>query len=227
MNQHQSKLEVIQVLRAVAALMVVLLHLCGELMRHVDGLDKNYFIIGGSGVDIFFVISGFIICYTTRNTQSIKTFAIKRLARIIPLYSILTLGLFVILSIAPQFAYSSEASWPNLIQSLLFIPHEGPTGSVKPLLKLGWTLNYEMLFYTVFAVALLAGKWRILVASTVFLVAVAFGQFYQGNNVPLVFGQTPSFWNFCSGAASLLSMTNIQMLFGLANQCYFLPAGHF
>lgn len=78
----------IQYLRAIAALYVVLLHTSDKLE-----LQNSFTNIGVSGVDLFFIISGFIITYieVNNNTSDWKEFILKRFIRIIPLYWILTI----------------------------------------------------------------------------------------------------------------------------------------
>jgi len=148
----------LQALRAVAALMVVFFHLSIALMNDYHVTSFDIFPTGSNGVDIFFVLSGFIMCYTTErlDQRSGVEFAVKRLVRILPLYWGLTILLYLIASFAPTLLGSTQASPEALWKSLAFIPYVTPAdGKVHPLLILGWTLNYEMFFYAVFTVCLL------------------------------------------------------------------------
>lgn len=155
-----SRIVSIQYLRAAAALMVVFFH--------AEGMVAEYFNVGwpsfgAAGVDIFFVISGFIMWITTapeRTTPS--SFVVNRVVRIVPLYWLATLLLY-----GGWLIFRDSTQWPpvsNLLQSLFFIPFiSARTANIQPLLIAGWTLNYEMFFYAVFACAfLVARRYRLL-----------------------------------------------------------------
>jgi len=80
----------------------------------------------------------------------------RRAARIVPLYWLVTLGLAGIWLLAPGLFAHLSPTPGHVVQSLLFIPHTDPDGVVAPLVVPGWTLNYEVFFYLVFAAALAA-----------------------------------------------------------------------
>jgi exopolysaccharide production protein ExoZ len=134
----------LQILRFLAALFVVLTHSMGEL-----GVSGR---IGAFGVDLFFVISGFIIAHVTEGDQS--HFAAKRIIRIVPLYWLFTLFLAAVALVAPSLLNSAEFDVVHILSSLLFYPLWTEQTEFKPLLKLGWTLNYEVFFYVLFFVAM-------------------------------------------------------------------------
>jgi exopolysaccharide production protein ExoZ len=138
--------------------------------------SKNPFPLGAFGVDIFFVISGFIICHAAANEVSPLRFAIKGLCRILPLYYMLTFGVFAIALAAPGLLNSTTADVEHLLKSLLFILYAKDNGAVQPLLFLGWTLNFEMFFYAVFTIAMLAGRFRngVIIGSITLLVAAGY-----------------------------------------------------
>ncbi|MCQ4346623.1 acyltransferase [Pseudomonas stutzeri] len=177
-----SKLNNIQALRAIAAFMVVLIHANHEIGELSDPseylvLPKNLVI----GVDIFFVISGFIMVYTTMNTQSgIRAsidFCKKRFYRIVPIYWLYTtLMLLVTIFLGSRLTNPSLDSW-HIISSFLFIPALHPSAETfQPLLRVGWTLNFEMFFYIIFALSLLAPKRiRLISASFPILALTAAG----------------------------------------------------
>lgn len=158
------QLHSIQILRAAAAMAVVLFHLGDSLARNFGLFPSNPFPAGSDGVDVFFVISGFIMCYTTAGVdqRSPADFAMKRAARIIPIYYLMTLVLFAVGLVMPSLLASGSATFEQLAKSLLFIPYERANGAVAPVLFLGWTLNYEMFFYAIFTIALIvAPRFRI------------------------------------------------------------------
>ena len=156
----------LQLLRFIAAAFVVLSHVRLEFKLEAFG----YF-----GVDIFFAISGFIIYHVTRGNT--KHFLTKRLIRIVPLYWTGTLALTAIALLAPHILNNGQtASAARIFTSLFFIPYWTAAHDFQPLLSFGWTLNYEMLFYFLFYVAMLVShRHRFLVCSS-FLSALAISQ---------------------------------------------------
>lgn len=107
---------------------------------------------GAFGVDIFFVLSGFVICYIS--TIDGSNFFAKRIFRVVPLYWLCTLGVALIGLVAPGLLVSTSFSFVALLKSLFFIPFRRPDHKIAPLLFLGWTLHMEMLFYAIFGIAL-------------------------------------------------------------------------
>jgi exopolysaccharide production protein ExoZ len=133
------RIDSIQVLRAVAAISVLLFH-------------ASVFEIGYGGVDMFFVISGFIMG-TIGVRERPGVFVANRLIRIVPLYWAVTFAMCAMWFIPgafKTFAFDAE----SLVKSLFFIPYIDQTGSIRPLVNPGWSLNYEVFFYAVFAVGL-------------------------------------------------------------------------
>ncbi|MES1156709.1 MAG: acyltransferase [Alphaproteobacteria bacterium] len=181
----------IQALRAVAALLVLVFHVVQTWRDDFGLFAHNIFPVGANGVDIFFVISGFIMCYTTASPdeRSPFKFACKRVARIVPLYFALTLVVFALAG--AKTASHTDTGIEGLVKSLLFIPYQRADGNVYPVLFLGWTLNYEMFFYLIFTLALFVPRFaqRIVVAVMIALVASRLfippqgiaGHFYTNN----------------------------------------------
>jgi exopolysaccharide production protein ExoZ len=145
----------IQVLRALAAIGVVLSHI-EFFLGDILGLPRALK-FGEAGVDLFFVISGFIIVYTSKplfsQYKGAQTFFVRRLIRIVPLYWAVTTLYIAIRNVLPT-ASQKEFGLGPVIKSYLFFPYQNPNGDLQPILGQGWTLNYEMLFYTVFAFAI-------------------------------------------------------------------------
>lgn len=139
----------IQYLRGVAALGVVVFHAAERA--------GGSFGVGAAGVDIFFVISGFIMWeVTSRRTPPPGQFLLRRAQRIVPLYWLITLGTAALAILAPAALPAMRPTLAHVGQSLLFIPHVAPDGLIAPLIVPGWTLSYEIFFYLIFAFALLA-----------------------------------------------------------------------
>ncbi len=168
----------IQWLRAVAALMVVGYHLRVPLGRGGSPLAIPEWLDGG--VDIFFVVSGFIMWATTAGRDMTpREFYVKRLVRIVPLYWLLTAATVIGLLAAPSLFQSAKFDLQHVIASFLFWPWPHPVlGDLQPVLVPGWTLNYEMFFYLLFGAGLLLPEARRIPALCALLVAtVGFGLF--------------------------------------------------
>jgi exopolysaccharide production protein ExoZ len=134
----------IQVLRAIAAIGVVLVH-AGIDFNYWGHASINWHIRGAAGVDLFFVISGFVMVYISKphfgQGDTWMTFILRRIIRIVPLYWLVT----------TFYAFSGGHPLHQIISSYLFIPDvEG----APPLLAQGWTLRYEMFFYLLFSMCL-------------------------------------------------------------------------
>jgi exopolysaccharide production protein ExoZ len=136
----------IQYLRALAALSV--------LGFHVSEQFGGPFKLGAAGVDIFFVISGFIMWTTTASRPTTpKRFIWRRIVRIVPLYWIITVFTAAAILMRPQFFYNHILTAENFLGSLFFVPAV-QDGDLHPVVIQGWTLCYEMMFYVLFALAL-------------------------------------------------------------------------
>lgn len=172
-NFHTRRFNSIQALRGITALFVVL--------EHVRFLN-----CGAFGVDIFFIISGFMAMYTTHDNA--KDFIKKRLIRIYPFYALMTIGTFFLLLLFPSMFQLTKADPVSLIKSLLFIPFEISEGIVQPLIRVGWTVNYEMLFYLIFALSCrICHKYRGLICSGFLCILVLLAHFLPINSTILSF----------------------------------------
>lgn len=192
----------IQYLRAVAALAVVHLHAYVELQKSGD-LSATSWFQGDLGVDLFFVISGFIIWMTTDNDRSRPmAFWWRRIVRVVPLYWLCTLALVVLLAVMPTLFNQSHLEFWHVVRSLLFIPHEDPfePGMIFPILQVGWTLNYEMFFYACFGVALLLPARLRAIAVCAWLGAlVTAGAIFKPENALLATYTNPLLLEFMAG----------------------------
>lgn len=159
------RLHALQYLRAVAALAVVYSHSTLQVITYQPFLPHA----GDFGVDIFFLISGFIMVYIAKPTDTPKRFMVNRVRRVVPLYWFFTLLMGFILCAAPFVFKKSVFDLPVIIKSLLFIPHYSlvQPDMIWPVVAPGWSLNYEMYFYLMFALSLFAPiAGRTLVIST-------------------------------------------------------------
>jgi peptidoglycan/LPS O-acetylase OafA/YrhL len=189
----------IQALRGLAALLVVMVHL--EPLARACGLPPRATAFGHSGVDVFFVVSGLIMVVTTWRRPTAQAFLRNRLTRVAPLYWTVTLAVFGLALAAPGLLQATRADPVHLLQSLAFIAYVRDDGMMQPIISLGWTLNYEMAFYLVFALGLLApGRLAgIGVSLALLLAAVAAGPLLAPGDRVLAFYTDPLILEFAAG----------------------------
>lgn len=186
-QETKQKIYSIQHLRWFAATLVVLHH-------SVDQLPKPFPVqsyithVGEFGVDIFFVISGFILWYITAQSRPRPfPFLVNRATRVYPLYWFFTLAMVITAIAAPgalRFAYVAPMF---VVKSLLLYPVIHPVlHGINPVLPIGWTLQFEVFFYLVFAVILLLPPSRRLVGNlSVLILLTALGRLIHFTNAPL------------------------------------------
>lgn len=152
LEKTKKKYSSIQYLRGIAALLVVVLHTYAFESKAGVGASvlPAWSVFGSAGVDLFFVISGFVMVLTTDSTSRVSLFLYRRVSRIYPLYwvysGILALGYLLL----PTLVRREDAASVDYLSSFLLLPQEQ-----LPLLVVGWTLIHEMYFYLVFAGLLL------------------------------------------------------------------------
>ncbi len=168
------QLRSIHYLRAVAAVMVVVFHIFSNVDAMRPDLQSVYWLRGG--VDIFFVISGYVMVTSTKNRSiSPMQFITHRAQRIIPIYWIATFITMI----------QIEGLWELKLKSLFFIPAMNPSiNRMQPILEPGWTLNYEVFFYVVFAIALFAQrKFLFPIVAAALSVLVLLGFYIDGTEI--------------------------------------------
>ncbi|WP_244539653.1 acyltransferase [Methylobacterium sp. 174MFSha1.1] len=209
-----TSLPLIQVLRALAALMVAAGHAQFEVAGVAARAGMSYaptaWLPWPAGVDVFFVISGFIIVHAAAPLHgrlgARKIFLAHRVARVVPLYWLATTLYLALALVRPGLLGAGAEGPATIVASYLFWPMARADGAVQPLYSLGWTLNYEMAFYVVFALALPLGRRRSVLAVLALLVGlVVLGQ--AAGPLPVA----PAFWSdsivleFACGAALALA----------------------
>jgi peptidoglycan/LPS O-acetylase OafA/YrhL len=147
----------VQALRGIAALLVVTQH-TASMWFFLNRPGLPFAVYGATGLDIFFVLSGFIMPLSVRRTENgtrdARTFLVRRLERLLPLYWIFTTLKLLRDVILPSTV--ALGLW-HTVASYLFLPSRNSLGEYVPLLPPGWTLNMEMFFYVLIAAALLLG----------------------------------------------------------------------
>lgn len=172
----------IQLLRFIAAFNILLYHLFATTFTLKHGIDYSYtsflFYHGRAGVDLFFIISGFIMAFTTENTFNNKSnalsFFIKRVSRIYPPYLFFTVLVFCVFLIKPDWINSTAGNIVSLFRSFTLIPQKD-----SHLIAVAWTLEYELYFYCIFSIFILMKEknllrnlfiWAIIALSAGFIV---------------------------------------------------------
>jgi exopolysaccharide production protein ExoZ len=185
----------IQYLRAIAALSVLMTH---TLQWPLPEMNMYLLKTGRLGVEVFFVISGFIITTIAGDGRfDPRVFLNRRARRIIPTYWAATLLITALAIALPSQFRTTVPTIEGLLKSLLFIPSQEPKA---PLLLLGWTLNFEVFFYLLFAsLFFLRSGPRTVVLLGFFTLLVGIGQLATGLTYVEAIYTSPSLIGFCLG----------------------------
>lgn len=193
----------IQALRAVAALMVVAHH-ATIMLGERNHLPIGNWFNGASGVDLFFVISGFVMTISSAPLRSVahpaRTFLARRLERVVPLYWLVTTAKVAVLLLVPALGLNAIGNARYVLDSYLFVASYNPEGALEPVVVVGWTLNYEMGFYLLFAAALLLRRrWLWVVLPSLLGLAMWRMMHVPVGPVPLQFFQNTLLLEFLFG----------------------------
>ena len=201
-------LEYLQVCRAVAASIVVLFHIGGAFAAEKyfgEPLFIQLFKFGSSGVEFFFVLSGFIIYYVHRadigQISTVPTYLRRRAARIYPSYWIVFLGVATIALAIPAFREDLPKTPWILAQSLALTPQD-PTvvgGTGAPLIIVAWSMQYELVFYLLFALCLVSLRFGLLAITSLGLWWTVSAAGWTGPDFPLAFMKPHYFAIFAAG----------------------------
>lgn len=189
-EERKPMLHNLQALRALAAVLVVLHHNIGGV-----------FIWGHYGVDVFFVISGFIMVHVLNEDARPLAFFVRRIIRIVPIYWLVTLAIFAVGLALPGALQSSDGDWGELAKSLFFIPYYSEDRAMyHPIVHVGWTLNYEMFFYLVFGACIALRRRGLIVGvcTAILLGLVGLGQIVEGGRI-FAFYTDPILLEFAAG----------------------------
>lgn len=201
---HRQELVSLQWLRGIAALMVVALHVedVANTVPSFSGLTTIWSRFGYTGPDLFFVISGFIMCYVTFGMRfEPRRWMKRRFIRIYPVYIIFTMLAFIIWLIDPSMTMGAGAQDAGTIaKSFLIFPQPG-----LPMVFVGWTIEHEIIFYAiVFLVATVGYGVRVLTAVLGALSVLAILRWFLKDSYPAL-----DFWDY-----HLLSLFMVQFLIG-------------
>ncbi|MBB3956838.1 acyltransferase family protein [Novosphingobium sediminicola] len=213
---HAGVIVPVQFLRGIAASFVVTVHFLDRLVKRgafLDPLPDWTHSFGEMGVATFFAISGFIMVHTTGNEFGSllggRRFLTRRFVRVAPMYYVTTI-LSVIFAFATFHLSTNKIyvapTFYQIVMSFMFLPYIDVNGIAHPVYGLGWTLEYEMLFYAVFALAMLMPLRKGMIVATAFLLgATALGLALDapltivGTPVPLYFFTRPLLLYFVIG----------------------------
>jgi peptidoglycan/LPS O-acetylase OafA/YrhL len=201
-------IEDIQILRALAALAIVVHHGMFDTIAFTAAAGAVFtpprLLPWPAGVDLFFVISGFVMVYSSQRlfakAGAPRLFLWRRLARIAPLYWATTALVLAVAHVAQGLVNSTTPSLALTLASFAFIPMMRPEGAIQPVYSLGWTLNYEMFFYAVFALFMPLSRPRAVTGIALTLAGVAvLGVLVRPENAALAFWSSPMILLFVAG----------------------------
>lgn len=201
---HREEMLSVQWLRGLAVLMVMVYHV-EDIIRTLPGLEhvRSFWMdVGYSAPDLFFVISGYIMCYVTFSMPFERTrWLISRIIRIYPMYILFTFVAFCVWMIEPSMTMGSGVQTPvKIVKAFLIFPQKD-----LPLVFVGWTVEHEVVFYAiVFCVAALGGKLRTLTTVLGILSALASLRWLLKSSIPGL-----EFWDY-----HFLSLFMVQFYIG-------------
>ena len=207
-DSPSQQIHVLQALRAWAAFAVLVFHVLDKsqtLFGSIPPWLAFMNVVGPMGVDIFFVISGFIMMMTTAslapNRASLRHFLWRRITRVVPMYWLVTTCVLLLVLVVPSVFRELQFDLKQVIASYLFVPVTNAMGHQSPLLGVGWTLNFEMYFYVIFAVALLL-RARLAAIALFFGASVVLGWWLAPTLPMLQLMTSPLLLEFVAGAAA-------------------------
>ena len=233
------RLDSIQALRGIAAMLVLIFHIADFQQEYLIADSPDYQLTlgfwnyGYNGVDLFFVISGFIMVYVTRDIlpslHSAKHFLWSRITRIYPLWwicaAIMTTYFYLTYGIpaVPDLIASRDEAWSYAVKSFLLLPID-----TTPVLGVGWTLIHEMFFYVIFAFSLLFLRknrvWILLIwAGLVVIVNSVFGH-NNGLNAIYNLALNPMSLEFIAGAFAAMALLKYQRMILPKSLCWIIIA---
>ncbi|MEP3685495.1 MAG: acyltransferase [Sulfitobacter dubius] len=191
----------LQALRGLAAVMVLIGHVLAEAEHYFALPLPGNALPWTRGVDIFFVISGFVIALSAQRFIGRPwAFFWRRLLRVAPLYYVFTTLMVAALLLLPAAVKDTPLDPAQIISSYVFFPYARPDGRIAPVLSLGWTLNYEICFYALTALCLALSR-PLLAVSGLLVSLTALGLTINFHLPQLIFWTNPLILEFLFGIA--------------------------
>lgn len=177
---RERKLELLEVMRGLAAIWV-LLHHADQSVAHFVGALGGFPLVsnGYLGVDFFFVLSGFIIsfsaCRLSESGQGLKEYFSARLVRIYVPYLPIGLGIFILYCFLPGLSQGGRV--PSMVTTLTLLPTNSP-----PALSVAWTLVHEIIFYVIFSLWFVSRRalWSVVAFWVVTIFVIQFSHIELG-----------------------------------------------
>lgn len=230
------RLASLQILRALAAWTVVFHHYVQIFLGPTlaTGIAGFFWQHGALGVDVFFVLSGFVMCLVVQGSKKGPVaFMVDRVFRLAPAYWFLSAVVIAGIYLFPTGFSATDFTAATLLQSALFIPSKNPViPGMYPVLTVGWTLNFEMFFYAALACCMaLSKKWCVPVLLALFSLVPLI---YPYNGPLSVIVLSPLLHEFSAGVVLALLWTKGlekhiagSSLWTLAGACLFVVFGWF
>ena len=164
----------VQLLRFLAAFAILFTHTISVVMPTSPLVSAIPWV---GGVDIFFVISGFIMTWMTNgqfgSRAAAADFLKRRIIRVVPPYWFFTL--VTVAAVVAAGGRIKNVTWDSahILSSLAFMPWPRVDGALVPILPQGWTLNYEAFFYLAFAACMLLRRGLPLLVAAFILLAMS------------------------------------------------------
>lgn len=208
------RIDSIHYLRGVAALLVVLYHFKGFLngVYPIENLGNLLFGVGAFGVDLFFIISGFIICFSTKNKEAFqgRKFLIRRFFRIYPLLivSVLLYYFFAVKNANLKFLLTS------LIPINIDYSQNGPFFGYN-ILPPAWTITFEIFFYSLFLISMkLSHRMRGLIVVAIIMTSMFTLQKFATGAFSLDPSSNYGFGSFPILLSAIISTASSPMMIG-------------
>jgi exopolysaccharide production protein ExoZ len=192
----------LEYLRVVASFMIILFHAHSIALKHAEQRGEAFFaapIFWYSCIELFFVMSGFLMIHMSRNLYGqpggVWNFFVRRATRTPPLYWIYTIAIAALFLAKPSLSAQGPIDGKIILGSLLFYPMASP-----PVIAIGWTLDYEVFFYTIIGVSiLLPYRWGWKFAIAALIGFVSLGAVLHVNTNPWGTWTDPLMLNFALG----------------------------
>lgn len=166
------RIDSLQWLRAIAAFWVLFTH----VFQRLEEYPMGYAFSGQWGVDVFFILSGFIIFYTTKDGSNWKRFAKKRVFRIFPLYIFCLIAYYVFFHVTEDTTLS-VLQW---IQNIIMMPFSDAIGFHSLVVGQAWSTCYELYFYFLLMALLMLHvqkRWLVLILLALFVIGMIISRF--------------------------------------------------
>lgn len=212
----REKIYSIQYLRGIAAVIVAYVH--GVILQIGCGTEsfqqQFHYMVGASGVDLFFTISGFVMCYVSREDAGLNDliqYIKKKFVRINIVYYFTALIMISCLAVLSP----AEITLESIVKTLTILPiFDSGDEFTYPMLYVAWTLSYDWFFYVLYGVFILLS---IVTRREIYLISIIFvlfliGFFFPVREIHYIFVTNPMFLEFAGGMAIAVIYRNIKKI---------------